>query len=290
VLLLRPALVMLTLALVAACGSGGSRGSGGAVLRVSGSTTVNPVAADAAEALRRSQGMRITVDAQGGSAGGIAQLGAGQIDVAMSSKPVSDEERRRHPAVDFVETSIGEDALGIVVRREVYDGGVRSLTRDQLRALFEGRVRNWRELGGPDIEVFVYDKEPGRGTREVLDRFLYGPGGQAPPPPPSDRFAIVGGNEEARSKAASTPGSITPLSVPFIEGQTRLAAVAVDGVEPTTAHVRDRTYPLARPLFLVTDGPPAGAARTFVDYVLSPAGQELVRRHGFLTPADVARP
>lgn len=279
-----PALLVLLALGAAACGSaGGTPGAG--VLRVSGSTTVNPVAADAAEVLR-GEGLRVTVDTQGGSAGGLAQLGAGEIDVAMSSKPISHQDRRRFPEVDFVATAIGEDAVGIVVRREVADGGVRSLDRRQLRALFEGRVGNWKEVGGPDLEVVVYDKEPGRGTREVLEKYLYGE--SAPPPPATaGNVAVIGGNEEGRAKAVSTPGAVTPLSVAFAAGESKLAAVAVDGVHPTAERIREGAYPLSRPLFLVTDGPPAGAAERFVDFVLSPPGQQLVRKHGYLTLADL---
>ena len=267
-----------------ACGSSG--GSGGAgTLRVSGSTTVNPVAADAAEPLRK-QGLHITVDAQGGSAGGITQLGQGQVEVAMSSKPVEEADRAAHPSANFVTTEIGWDALGIVVRREIYDGGVKSVTRAQLAALFEGRIRNWKELGGPDVEVFVYDKEPGRGSREVIDKFLYGKE-KAPPPPQTNNFSIVGGNEEGRAKVLSTSGGITPLSTSFIAGYPKLASLAVDGVEPTPAHVVDRSYAMARPLFLITDGPPSGAAKTFIDYILSTEGQQLVAKHGYLTLAEL---
>lgn len=282
------AVALVAVTVVGGCGGSDAGGPGraGGPLRVSGSTTVNVVAADAAEALRR-QGLAVTVDSQGGSAGGIAQLGAGQVEIAMSSKPLSDEDRARFPAVDFVATEIGQDAVGIIVRREVADGGVRSLDRGQLKALFEGRVRNWRELGGPDLDVFVYDKEPGRGTREVLDRYLYGPAGKAPPPPASDHFAVVGGNEETRAKLLSTPGAVGPLSSSFVRGHPQLASLAVDGVEPTAAAVRSGTYPMARPLFLITDGPPAGDAERFVDYVLSAEGQELVTRHGYLTLAEL---
>lgn len=279
------------LVLAAACGGSGagSAGDGTGTLRVSGSTTVNPVAADAAEVLR-GRGLRVTVDSQGGSAGGIAQLGRGQVEIAMSSKDLSDADRSSFPGVDFTATEIGQDAVGVVVRREVVDGGVVGLTRAELRSLFEGQVRNWRELGGPDLEVFVYDKEPGRGTREVLDRYLYGPDAKAPPPPQSDNFAVVGGNEETRTKLLSTAGSVGPLSSSFVAGHPELALLDVDGVAPTPEAVRAGTYPMARPLFLITDGPPAGAARTFVDFVLSAEGQELVRRHGFLNLADLAGP
>lgn len=283
------------LLVMGACGGGtsASPGAGGgpsATLRVSGSTTVNPVAADAAEILRR-RGLKTTVDSQGGSAGGIAQLGAGQVDVAMSSKELSDADRARFPGVDFVSTEIGRDAVGIVVRREVVDGGLSSLSGPQLRSLFEGRVGNWRELGGPDLDVFVYDKEPGRGTREVLDTYLYGgkegKDGKAPPPPQADNVAVVGGNEESRTKLLSTPGSVGPLSTAFVAGHPQLVAVAVDGVAPTPEAVRTGRYPLSRPLLLLTDGPPAGGAKRFIDFVLSPEGQAVVARHGYLTRADL---
>lgn len=282
----RVALVVAAGLLLAACGSDDGGTSARPTLRVSGSTTVNPVAADAAEVLR-GQGMTITVDSQGGSAGGIAQLGAGQVEIAMSSKPVGDDDEARFPDVDFASTEIGQDAVGVIIRKEVADGGVTSLDRAQLTALFEGRITNWKEVGGPDLGVFIYDKEPGRGTREVLDKYLYGPDGKAPPPPQSDHFAIVGGNEETRTKLESTPGSVGPLSSSFVTGHPKLVAVSVDGVAPTPANVKSGTYPMSRPLFLVTNGPPTGAAKRFIDYVVSTEGQKLVSRHGYLTLADL---
>ena len=280
------------LVLAAACGasvptaSTASTAVAGAlrgILRVSGSTTVNPVAADAASALRSSD-LTITVDTQGGSAGGIAQLGQGQIEVAMSSKPVGDADKAAFPKTTFVATQIGEDAVGIVVRKEVIDGGLTGISKAQLRQVFEGRIVNWKELGGPDLAVFVYDKEPGRGTREVLDKFLYGKGVKAPAPPADDpRYAVVGGNEETRTKLLSTPGSVAPLSSAFADGYAKLGVLRVDGVAPTPAHVIDHTYALSRPLFLLTNGAPTGLAEMFINYVLSPAGQELVTRNGYLT-------
>lgn len=285
------AAVIVGLSALVACGgsstSTGGQGSSGGTLRLSGSTTVTPVAADAAENLRAS-GLRITVDSQGGSAGGLAQLGQGQVEIAMSSKPLSDSDRKAYPSVDHVSTQIGADAVGIVVRREVFDGGVTNLTREQVKALFEGRVRSWKELGGPDISVFVYDKEPGRGTREMLNKYLYGADGHAPPPPRSDSFAIVGANEEGRAKLLSTPGAVTPLSTSFITGQPKLAALAIDGITPTTEHIVAGTYELARPLYLITNGPPEGDAKRFVDFILAEDGQALVRKAGYIDLSTLA--
>lgn len=284
--LARAAVLAAALALIVACG-GGDPGDPGP-LKVSGSTTVNPVAADAAALLRERTGQEITVDTQGGSAGGLSQMCSGEIQIAMSSKPVADADRRKFPDCDYTATQIGSDAVGIIVRRDVYDAGVRALSAEQARGLFEGRVQNWRELGGPDLPVFVYDKEPGRGTREQLDKFLYGTG-TAPPPPDTDNFAIVGGNEETRAKMLSTHGAVGPLSTSFVEGYPELAAVAIDGVEATPATVAAGTYPMSRPLYLVTNGPAQGDAKGFVDFVLSTEGQELVTKHGYLTLAQLGK-
>ncbi len=282
------ALGMAAALLTASCGGDSAGSAAPKTLRISGSTTVNPVAADAATALRSGE-LTITVDTQGGSGGGITQLGQGQIDIAMSSKPLSDEDKAMYPKVDFVTTQIGEDAVGIIVRKEVVDGGLTSVTKDQLKRLFEGKVKNWKELGGPDLATFVYDKEPGRGTREVLDKYLYGKGVTAPPPPSgAANYAIVGGNEETRTKLLSTPGSVAPLSSAFAEGNPELAVLAVGGVLPTAEHILDKSYPMFRPLYLLTNGAPTGAAKTFIDYVLSPDGQKLVTRHGYLTNAQLA--
>lgn len=274
--LLASAVLVLSSLLTACADSEAATGA----MRVSGSTTVAPVATDAAHVLGQ-KGLDVTVATQGGSAGGISQLGAGQIDIAMSSKPLSQGDRAAYPDTDFHMTQIGADAVGVIVTRKVADAGVRDLTAQQVRGLFEGKIINWSEVGGPDLEVFVYDKEPGRGTREVLDKYLYGDE-KAPPPPETNNFAIVGGNLETRSKLKSTPGSVAPLSTGFIEGHEDLTAVSLDGTPPTTENVASGDYPMARPLFLITDGKPQGRAKDFVDYVLSDEGQKLLTEHGYL--------
>ncbi|MFF8604595.1 phosphate ABC transporter substrate-binding protein [Streptomyces sp. NPDC015346] len=270
---------LLLAALLSGCAGAASADSG--ALQASGSTTVAPVASDAAEALK-ARNLNITVATQGGSAGGISQLSAGQIEVALSSKPLSDKDRKAHPDTDFVPTQIGADAVGIIVTKEVADGGVDSLTKEQLKGLFEGKITNWSEVGGPDMKVFVYDKEPGRGTREVLDKYVYGDE-EPPPPPQSGNYAVVGGNLETRNKLKSTPGSIAPLSTGFIAGHQELVAVKLDGIAPTPENVASNTYPMTRPLFMITDGEPQGTAKTFIDYILSPEGQKLLPAHGYLT-------
>lgn len=259
-----------------------------AALKVNGSTTVNLVAAEAAEILRAEKGMQITVDTQGGSSGGISGIGDGSVDVGMSSKPVADDDRRKYPGVDFVETSIGADGVALVVSADVWDGGVKSLTKDQVRSLYESKVKNWKELGGPDRVVTFFNKEPGRGTWEVFAKWAYGDPRQAP----DVSLPEVGGNEETRTKVASTPGSITQLSASWAAGNPRVRALGIemdDGkvLDPTPVNIAAKVYPLWRPLFFITNGAPKGDGKAYIDFVLSARGQELLTKHGYLKLADL---
>lgn len=251
-------------------------------LRVSGSTTVNPVVVDAAAVLRRERSLEIVIDTLGGSSGGIAALGDGRAEVAMASRDLNDADRTRYPNVAFHGTVIGVDALGLVVSRDVWEGGVRSLSRDEVRALYEGRIANWRELGGPDRRVVFFNKEPGRGTWEVFAEWAYGDAAKAP----LVSLPEVGANEEARNKVSTTRGAITQLSAAWADGESTFAvAIETEGgdpVQPEAAAVTAGRYPLGRQLFLFTDGPPAGEAKVLIDFLLSPTGQELLGRHGYL--------
>lgn len=253
-------------------------------LRVNGSTTVNQVAAEAAEILRKKH-VDVTVDTQGGSSGGISGIGDGSIDVGMSSKPLTTEDRKRYPAVNFIATEIGRDAVALVVSEDVWKGGVHALSRQQARDIYEKRITNWKQVGGPDRAIVFFNKEPGRGTWEVFAQWLYG----NPKTAPTVSHREVGANEEARTKVASTRGAISQLSASWATGKVHALALRLDDgtvAEPTAANIASGRYPMARPLFFITNGAPRGAARELVDYVLSPPGQALVRKHGYLRLDD----
>ncbi len=177
-------------------------------LRINGSTTVNLAAAEAAEILRAEQKLNIQIDTQGGSSGGISMLGDGLVQIGMISKHLSEDDRKKYPKVNFKTTHIGADAVAIVVSRDVWEGGVQTLTKAQLQGIYEGRIKNWKDAGGPDRRIAFFNKEPGRGTWEVFTHWLYGDSKKAPPV----SFPEVGGNEETRNKVASTKGAMSQLS------------------------------------------------------------------------------
>lgn len=295
-MLLRPrpilsAVVLLALG-AAACGGVPEDGSvaGPApesrTVRASGSTTVNPVVSRGAEVLVERAGPRLVVDTQGGSSGGIAALGEGRSEIAMSSRPLTESDRQRWPGTDFRPTRIGVDAVALAVSADVWEGGVRSLTRDQVRAIYEGEVTDWSEVGGASGRIAFFDKEPGRGTWEVFAHWLYDDTDTAP----QVDHPTVGSNEEGRSKTSETPGAITQLSVAWVDGESLyplgLAAdTSSEAVEPTPEALKAGTYPLSRPLLVITDGAPEGATAEVIEFLLSRDGQALVEEAGYL-PLD----
>ncbi len=253
-----------------------------APLKINGSTTVNLPVAEAAEILRAEQGLQIQVDTQGGSSGGIAMLGDGQVQIGMSSKPVSDEDRTKFPKVSFKAIHIGEDAVAMIVSGDVWDGGVHALTKEQIAGIYERKITNWNQVGGADRRIAFFNKEPGRGTWEVFAHWVYG----SPQTAPHVNFPEVGGNEETRTKVASTRGAMSQLSSSWADGRKVFALGIKVGdavIAPTPANIATRKYPMSRPLFLLTNGEPQGEAKVFVDFLLSARGQALVRKHGYLS-------
>lgn len=256
-------------------------------LKINGSTTVNLPVAEAAEILRAEQKLDIQVDTQGGSAGGISMLGDGLVQIGMASKHVSDEDRAKYPAVKFNEIHVGEDAVALIVSRDVWEGGVKALTKQQIREIYEGRITNWQQAGGKPQRIAFFNKEPGRGTWEVFVHWVYG----NPKAAPQVSFPEVGGNEETRNKIASTRGALSQLSASWADGQ-RVFALGIkleDGavVTPTNENIVTKKYPLSRPLFLLTNGTPSGGAKTLIDFVIGERGQELVKKHGYLRLKDL---
>ena len=253
------------------------------VLKINGSTTVNLPAAEAAENLRAQKKMQIQVDTQGGSSGGISMLGDGQVQIGMISKHISAADKAKFPKVQFKETHIGEDAVAMIVSKDVWDGGVKHLTKQQLADIYEGKLKNWKDVGGPSQRIAFFNKEPGRGTWEVFVHWVYGDAKKAP----SVSFPEVGGNEETRNKVSSTRGAMSQLSSSWADGKKVFAlGIKSDSGEvvlPTNENIANRKYPMSRPLFLLTDGKPKGEAKVFVDYLLSAPGQALVRKHGYLS-------
>ncbi len=260
------------------------------LLKINGSTTVNLAAAEAAEQLRAEKGMKIQIDSQGGSSGGVSSCGDGLAQIGMLSKPLTDEDRAKYPKVNFVVTQVGADAVAMIVSKDVWDGGVRSLSRKQMQDIYEGRAKNWKDVGGHDQRIVFFNKEPGRGTWETFASWAYG----NPKKAPEANFPEVGANEEARNKVATTRGAMSQLSASWADGKTVFALALRDDDgkiwESTPENIVSGKYGMARPLNLITNGEPTGAAKEFIAYMLGERGAVIMKKNGYMTPKELGLP
>ncbi len=142
---------------------------------VSGSTAVQPLADIwATEFNRLQQGYYISVRG-GGSENGILDIVGNRSNLGMVSREINSEDRKYETGQKKFQTYlVCLDAICIVVSKNVYDAGVRSLTKEQVKRIYEGKIRNWQEVGGPDHEIFLMAREPGSGTRDIFDRVIFG--------------------------------------------------------------------------------------------------------------------
>jgi phosphate transport system substrate-binding protein len=205
-----------------------------------------------------------------------APTGADAVPGAPGSAPPTPDRLRRIP--------IGVDGLAVVVHAT---NDIPSLTLLQLRDIYSGEVLDWVQLGGAEGEILLVSREEGSGTqRTFLDRVM----GDEPMsltaivmPTGDDVVEYVGQNPQAigyvsRAIVADLlhpPGTGTPTPTPAATG---VRVVPVEGLMPTADNLLNQTYFLLQPLYLVSNGPPQGVARQFVDFALSPAGQEIVAR------------
>ena len=250
-------------------------------IRISGSTTVLPVVSNAAEQfLATNPSLNIIIHA-GGSGVGINQLGEGKVDVGMISRDLTDLEIERYPDVEFVIHTIGRDAVVPVVSSEIYDFGVRALSLETIGRIYKGEVRNWKEVGGPDKDVLVIDKERARGTRHVFMEKVLG-----------DKEAVaegadlvLGSNNEEQTAITQSDAAIGMLSNAWLNEDVKAVSIIVrDNVEiaPTHDNLVSGRFPITRDLLLITDGRPEGNIKDFIEFIFSDYGQEIVESAGYV--------
>lgn len=279
------ALSMFLAAFLVACDSG-SKQQGGKEpvqhLSIKGSDTmVHLVSIWAEDFMAGHDDIDISVTG-GGSGTGIASLINGTTDICASSRSLQEKEidLLRKAGITPLETPVARDGLAVVVNPE---NPVDRLTMEQIHHIFTGRITNWQEVGGPDRVIQVMSRESSSGTfvffqEHVMDKEDY---------VRTARF--LPGTSALIQAVAADRWTIAYVGLGFAEeshGSVKSLAVQAPGqdeaVLPSEESVRSGDYGIARPLFFYSNGEPQGAAKQFIDFCLSPAGQNIVRKAGYV--------
>ena len=248
-----------------------------------------PVAA-VSEDMKKEFGVEFKVVTEGGSAAGIYGVGQDVVDIGLSSRAISGEERAAFPDKRFQETKIGAQALMVVVPEEIWQAGVRKLSRKQMVAIYERRVTNWKELRGADREIVFYNRpgmNSGRGVWDMFVIWLYDDVRKAP----LSKAEILESPDEVRDTVEFNGGAISLLEYSEMPkaGLKALSLELDNGnvVEPTPDNIATGKYPLSRPLFMITAGKPVGAVKKVMDFMLSEKGQAAVKKSGHVPMSEL---
>jgi len=246
-------------------------------LSMGGSTTVEPIISSAMEVYRAETDAKaeLSYDAPGSSAG-IRGLLDGQYDIGAASRKLKDSEI----SAGATPVQIATDGLAIIVNGNV---PIDDISMEDAAGVFAGEITNWKDLGGPDHEIVVVNRDEASGTRGaflelVLENVL---GDDA-------KFTlnalVTESNGNMATMVAQTPFSIGYASLNVLPRLREAGgkSLSVNGVKDDIENVIDGSYPISRPLNVATVGEPTGDAKVFIDFLLSSRGQQIVEEAGYL--------
>ena len=244
----------------------------GGLLTLAGSTSVQPLAEVLAEAYMALNPAMVVEVQGGGSSAGVAAAVDGTANIGNASRNLKDSEKEEHP--ELVNVEIAYDGIAVVANPGV---GTLDLTPEQVRAIFSGEVTNFSEVGGPDAEIIVINREASSGTRGAFTELVMEYKDDAGEKQEAE-FTVdaieQASNGNVRTFVSETPNSIGYISFGFLDDST--APANIDGVAPSIANVLNGSYGIFRPFNMITNGAAEGLAADFLAFVMSEAGQAIV--------------
>jgi len=247
---------------------------------IKGSTTVLPIAQAALEAYMKAH-PRVNISLSGGGSGdGIKALIDKSTDIANSSREIKDNEitLAKERGVNPVVHTIAIDALTPIVHPK---NKVNGLTIDQLSQIYQGKITNWKEVGGDDLRIIVVSRDSSSGTFEAWGHLVLH---NAKVTPKAQLQASNGAVVQAISKNRYAIGYV---GMGYVDKAVK--GLTVNGIPASEKAALSKEYPIARPLYMYTNGQPEGVVADFIKFVLSPAGQKLVVKEGFIPIAGEAK-
>lgn len=253
------------------------------VIQNTGSDTlVNLALAWAERYMPAHPGVRISVTG-GGSGTGIAALINGTTDIANASRAMKQEEfdAARKNGITPIEFAVARDAIAVVVNPS---NPVNGLTLAQISDIYQGKITNWRQVGGEDRPIVLLSRESNSGTYVYfLENVLRL--GQKSDLLFSPDTLLMPSSEGISAEVRQNPNAIGYDGLGYVTSDQKVIAVAQDPdgpyVKPSVATVNDGSYPVSRPLFMITVGQPTGQVKDYLDWILRD-GQALVVELGFV--------
>jgi len=254
----------------------------GSDIILSGSTSVQPYAEKLADLYMAKYPGTGVVVLGGGSSTGIQAVDSGTAGIGMSSRALKPAELYKDPDAEELELKlityeIAKDGLAIIVHP---DNPIRELTLKEIRDIYMGDTTNWSKLGGNDAKIHVSTREEGSGTRSAFEDLVMDKNRI------TKKAIVQDSNGSIRQFVSDDINSIGFISLGLVEthkGQKPVKALKLDGVEATDENIINGSYSLYRSFLLVTRLDPDEKIKQFIDYVLSPEGQQILVKEGLIS-------
>jgi phosphate transport system substrate-binding protein len=218
----------------------------------------------------------VRIDVQsGGSSRGVTDARQGLADIGMVSRAMKEDER------DLSSFPVARDGVCPILHQE---NPVQALTDEQVVAIYTGKITNWKAVGGTDAPITVVNKAEGRSTLEVFLHYFKLKNVDV------KAQVVVGDNEQGVKTVAGNRNAIGYVSIGTAEYDAThgvpIKLLPIGGIAASTESVRKGTFPLSRPLHLVTQTTPSSLAKAFIEYAQSKAVHDLIKQQYFVPLAD----
>jgi phosphate transport system substrate-binding protein len=252
----------------------------GSSIVIKGSTTVLPIAQGTLEAfMKKHPEVQISLSG-GGSGEGIKALIDKTTDIATSSREIKKEEVElaKTKNINPVASVVAHDAIVPVVHPQ---NKVKNLSIDQLSQIYQGKITNWKEVGGDDLQIVVISRDSSSGTFESWDHFVMKKAKVAP------QAQMLASNGAIVTAIAKNRYAIGYLGIGYVNKSVK--PLQVNGITASIATALSKEYPLSRELYMYTDGDAKGDVAKYIAFVKSAEGQKIVVKEGFVPLRDVKK-
>ena len=284
-------LMILSFSIVS-CGTRSSSGNNSetttAYIENKGSDTIVNLALAWAERYQEEHpDVRISVTG-GGSGTGIASLINGTVDLANASRQIKTEEieQAQSNGVEPLEHIIARDAIAVIVNPE---NPVNELTLKQISDIYSGKITNWTEVGGDDRPIVRLSRETNSGTHVYFLETVLRLSSKEDKTLFSTNTLLLPSSEGIIAEVRQNPNAIGYDGLGYVPHDLKMIAIAKEAgdpyVLPSIATVNDKSYPIARDLYMYTNSEPEGILKEYLDWLLSPEAQLIVEELGFV-PAN----
>ena len=240
---------------------------------IKGSTTVLPITQKAAEAYKKSSGVSVFVEGSG-SGNGIKALIDGSCDIANSSREMKKEEKEAaaKKGIRLREIVVAYDMIVPIVHPS---NTVKNITMDQLKAVYDGSIVRWKDLGGSGDTVVVISRDTSSGTYEIWHEKVMKKADVSP------KALLQASNGAIITTVAGNPKAIGYVGFGYINDSIR--GLTVNGIEVTIENGKSGKFPISRKLYMyVNENKLSDHAQKFIDFLLGAEGQALVKDAGFI--------